>query len=191
MLPSCQGFIIMSTVKLAPAHHRAQFLGDQLRITIPSRTHWLQLPGLCVWLVVWFAFGRHAFLAAGSIHLLASIFSMIWFVIGFLPLSAVIWQLAGQELLEVSPYSLNIRRQLFGWGWTKAYVASDVHELRVSPRPYLSDGRRQQLQTIWNLSGPLTFDYGAKTIRFGDGLDEAEAKQIIKLIQQHYPKSFN
>jgi hypothetical protein len=178
----------MSTIKLAPAHHRAEFLGDHLVITIPSRLHWLQLPGLCLWLVLWFVLGTQPLMAVGVIHPFAAILSLFWFAIGFLPLSAVMWQLAGKELLEVSSYSLNIRRQMFGWGWTKAYIASDVEALRVSPRPYPVDGRRHQLKNIWNLSGPLTFDYGAKTYHLGDGVDEAEAKQIVKIILQHFPQ---
>ena len=38
---------------------------------------------------------------------------------------------------------------------------------------------------ILGLAGTIAFDYGAKTFRFGDGLDEAEGRQIIKKIQAH------
>ncbi len=35
--------------------------------------------------------------------------------------------------------------------------------------------------------GQLAFDYGAKTVRFGIGLDEAEAKQILNDIEIQSP----
>jgi len=41
---------------------------------------------------------------------------------------------------------------------------------------------------LWGLTGGhIAFDYGAKTYRFGAGVDEAEAKQIVKQIVDRYP----
>ena len=37
-------------------------------------------------------------------------------------------------------------------------------------------------------SGPLAFDYGAKTIRFGSGVDEAEARVILASIRTRFPE---
>jgi hypothetical protein len=39
--------------------------------------------------------------------------------------------------------------------------------------------------------GSIAFDYGARTFRFGSGVDEAEAKQILAEIQQKYPQYKN
>jgi hypothetical protein len=36
--------------------------------------------------------------------------------------------------------------------------------------------------------GAVAFDYGAATFRFGAGIDEAEAKQIVAEIQQKFPQ---
>ncbi len=42
---------------------------------------------------------------------------------------------------------------------------------------------------FWGVGqGIITFDYGAKTFRFGSGLDEAEAKMILSEITQRYPQ---
>jgi hypothetical protein len=35
--------------------------------------------------------------------------------------------------------------------------------------------------------GTIAFDYGAKTFRFGGGLDEAEASHLIELLKSRYP----
>ena len=40
---------------------------------------------------------------------------------------------------------------------------------------------------MWGLNltrGWLAFDYGAKTIKFARGLEEAEAKQLLKAIEE-------
>ena len=40
---------------------------------------------------------------------------------------------------------------------------------------------------LWGVGGGvLAFDYGARTYRFGAGLDEAEAKQVVIAIKQRY-----
>ncbi len=41
---------------------------------------------------------------------------------------------------------------------------------------------------LGNSVGTLAFDYGAKTFRFGAGIDEAEAKQIVAEIQNKFPQ---
>ena len=44
------------------------------------------------------------------------------------------------------------------------------------------------MNTVWGKGeGVIAFDYGAKTFRFGSGLDEAEAKMILIEIAQRYP----
>ena len=35
----------------------------------------------------------------------------------------------------------------------------------------------------------IAFDYGAKTVRFGFEIDEAEAKQIVSVLQESLSKS--
>lgn len=178
----------MSTITPSPFRHRAEFLGDHLLITMPSRAYWWRLPLLCIWLVIWYGIGFSFFLPGRMAHPIELIWTLFWFTAGFFTLFDVVWQCAGKELLEASPYSLNIRRQIFGLGWTRAFVAADVHDLRVSPQPLPRYGRGYHVQTPWRWLGPLAFDYGAKTYRFGAGIDEAEAKHIVKLIQSHFPK---
>ncbi len=39
--------------------------------------------------------------------------------------------------------------------------------------------------------GLIAFDYGARTFRIGSGVDEAEAKQVILIIQQRFPQYRN
>jgi hypothetical protein len=43
----------------------------------------------------------------------------------------------------------------------------------------------QPISRLLGFSGTISFDYGAKAFQFGNELDEAEARQIIKKIQDH------
>lgn len=45
------------------------------------------------------------------------------------------------------------------------------------------------ISLLWGTweKGFIAFDYGAKTYRFGESLDEAEARQIVALIHQRFP----
>lgn len=185
----------MSTIQPFSARHQTDFVGDRLRIRIPSRKHWFQTPFLMVWLVFWF-FGWVA--AASSLFMNpfgADLFLMIWLtgwsIGGGFAMTTLLWLLLGEERLDISYDLFCVKRQILGIGLTKSYELLHIKDLRVTSHPassFWNSRRNNNLTTVWKMDGPITFDYGAKTIRFGDGVDEAEAKQIVKLIQQYFPK---
>jgi len=83
--------------------------------------------------------------------------------------------LAGRDTLTVSGDYFVVRKQVFGLGWAKQYLRSQIRDLRFQPE--LRQGRAHQ-------NSRIAFDYGAKTITFADGLDEAEAYQILSTIRE-------
>ncbi|MCP4357431.1 MAG: hypothetical protein GY796_05365 [Chloroflexi bacterium] len=189
----------MTTITPPTARHKAEFFGDSLSINIPSRKHWFQIPFLAIWLLFW-AGGwlavttsiLHSPFEAGGFML---VWLAAWTVGGVYTMSSLLWMLVGVERIEISPDIFQVQRQVLGLGSTKTFATLDVYALRVTSTRSSSNfwgsyGRRRQLNTIWHFDGPITFDYGAKTYRIGEGVDEAEAKQIVKLIQQHFPLFF-
>lgn len=106
------------------------------------------------------------------------------------------WQVSGREIVEVSTQGITIRRVALGLGPSKEYSANTIKELRASPS---NINLNRLTQRNYNYSypwhendiGTLAFDYGARTFRFGGGVDEAEAKQIVAEIQQKYPQYKN
>jgi len=78
--------------------------------------------------------------------------------------------IGGTDVVLVDPQNLVIRREVFGVGRGKQYLLSEVRNLR-----FQSSAGRQ--------SSKVAFDYGAKTINFGDGVEGGEANQLIALIQ--------
>jgi hypothetical protein len=101
-----------------------------------------------------------------------------WTVGGAFVLLSVLWMLAGRERAIFTGDAVTLRREVFGVGLSTMYQPSAVRDLRVIDiaLPFaLSFGR----DTFGLSSGPIAFDYGAKTIRFAAGVDSAEAKQLV------------
>ena len=62
-------------------------------------------------------------------------------------------------------------------GISKRYSLPEIRDFRF--RPETGSGKSRQNSCI-------AFDYGAKTITLGDGLDESEANQLIRMIIARY-----
>ena len=96
--------------------------------------------------------------------------------------TVVLWNLFGKEILSIATSTLSVKKNLFGLQLGRTYDRSQVSDVRVSPEPappFWEKGFRQS-----GLSGGvIAFDYGAKTIRCGVGIDEAEAKQILEYLR--------
>ena len=201
----------MSIVNPPSGRHEVSYLSDSLEIIIPSRKQWFQVAYLGFWLVGW-SFGEiivGGMLLSGLVGLLlgdsamlagdgdaassgVSLFMLAWFcawtIGGAFAWYGFLWQLAGKEIVRVSPRSILIGRQIFGIKRIREYLAEYIKALRISPPEY-SPFSWSKSSRAWGLSGGLlAFDYGANTVRFGSGVDEAEAKQILATIQERFPQ---
>jgi hypothetical protein len=184
----------MSVIQPASARHQADFLGGQFVIVIPSRKQWLQIPFFAIWLVFWFVGWTSAaselFMYPSGPDGFLAIWLIGWTAAGIYAASTLFWMLFGQDRVEITPDSLHVRRQIAGIGHTKSFDLMAISDLRVVQYPAVRSSwhnNRNNVSTVWKLDGPITFDYGAKTYHFGDGVDEAEAKQIVTRIQQQFP----
>ena len=75
---------------------------------------------------------------------------------------------------------------LFGLPLRKEYDLQHVRNLRVVPFDASIWSGRDSFGGM--RGGPLAFDYGAKTVRFGTGIDEAEARMILDSIRTRFPE---
>jgi hypothetical protein len=177
---------------------RAKFEeGSSLRIVLPPRRHALLILFLCVWMGGWFFGERSAIqqLTAAK-DPTADGFLMFWLagwtLGGAFVIFMILWMTMGREVLELRSDVLLHRLAILGMGRSRAYALEQVRALRlgaVAPGLFDLSRRRTSVSNAmaaWGLAGgPIVFDYGAKTIRCGAALDEAEAKQIIeRLIQR-------
>jgi len=150
-----------------------------LQISVPMKRSWFVILFLVFWLGMWQMGWRDT--AKQLSRNPAQPFLLFWIAGWTLGgIWAVAWclrMLAGQDLVTVKEDTFGIRKQVLTLGWTKQYLRPQMRDLRF--RPEFRKGRGHQASCI-------AFDYGAKTITFADGLDEAEANQIIATIQQRY-----
>ena len=192
--------------------HTVQDDGAALRISIPSRKNTFFLIFTGFWLVCWAA-GEifvGGMVIAGIINLLFDtpviagvdgislagggcfilIWLLFWTVGGGFMLYGFLWQLVGREVVTVSYEGITTQRAVFRFGRKKEYLAAHIKDLRVSPwsLPTSMFGWNR-MGYMWGMSGGmLAFDYGAQTFRFGAGVDEAEAKQILDKITGRFPQ---
>lgn len=171
--------------------HTLEDRGNRLRIIIPARKQWYILIFHPIWLVAWTVAGITA-IQAISKHF--DLFLLVWLVLWamgwcFAALT-VLWMAVGKEIIEISGGSMIRRLHIFSFSYAREYLASHIQDLRVLPTtntPFGIWGARRQNVFIFN-EGMLAFDYGAKTIHFAGGIDEAEGKQILAEILQRFPQ---
>jgi hypothetical protein len=157
-----------------------------MRSTVSDREGWLciSIPvhqfGFAIfigcWLVLWTYGGTQIF---RQLVEKPNLFEAVWicFWIVSLPYAtyALLRTLGGRDVILVDQHRVVIRREIFGLAFGKEYTASEMQKLRFQPET--GSGRSHR-------SSRIAFDYGAKTITFGDRLDESEANQLISLIGQ-------
>jgi len=81
---------------------------------------------------------------------------------------------------------LAIKRDLFGTGRARQYDLAHVKHLRVVTPSFNPFDFSSALQ-FWGIGGGLiAFDYGAKTFRFGAGVEEAEAQGIVTRLKSRH-----
>lgn len=98
-------------------------------------------------------------------------------------------QLFGQEKITIASNKFLLHSPRFGfWASTEEYEAQEVRNIRVAS-PSISPFNITPSQFRYMSQQPtIAFDYGAKTFRFGGGLEEAEAKYIVAEIVNRFPQ---
>jgi hypothetical protein len=82
--------------------------------------------------------------------------------------------LGGRDIFQTTNGTAEIRREIFGLGLsTKQYSLEQIRNLRYQP----DMSSRESLRP-----GGIAFDYGSRTVFFGDGANESEANQLIEMI---------
>jgi len=179
------------------ARHRVEDTGDKLSIFIPSLKQWFQILTLGLWLIA-FACGGLTGISSdfavlfsrglGGVKLSTFAWLGLWALVMGVGLFTLLWQITGEETIEITSQSIALKRTILGiMFFSKEYAAEYIQDLGVSIVSSDTDifgwSKRENL---WGIGrGLLAFDYGAETVRFGSEVEEAEAKQILALIQGH------
>ena len=167
--------------------------GTQIRI--PKERNWFIICFMGFWLLAWsagivFSTGIGlgiAFSGDASGGVPTLIFSGIGIVAGLFVVRAFIWLLIGEEVITLEAGSLSIKNKGDFFSKIKTYDLNEVKKVRIQEIeiPNWGFGQSTSVQTInTNTTGTIRFDYGMKTIKFGDKLHEAEARKILDHLKE-------
>jgi hypothetical protein len=167
---------------------------DGLQVTLPLKRSWYAILFMMVWLCGW-AFGEVMVVSqlAHPSEKTPGLFLLIWLtgwtIGGIYAIGTLLWQLGGRELLTVNYSTMAHRVEIFGLGRTRTYSGDTIRGLRATAPPADESGNYQHLKPPFFGPGigQLAFDYGASTIRLGAGLEEAEAKMLVKVLAERLP----
>ncbi|HEY6141546.1 MAG TPA: hypothetical protein VI670_27625 [Thermoanaerobaculia bacterium] len=137
---------------------------------------------LAAWIVLW-CYGGGTTIGGLLDPEKRDLFAMVglvpWALGLCLALYSVFWQTVGMEIVTLSPTTLKIKNDIAGLGRTREYDVQSLRNLRVSPLGW-SERRRSMNPGI------IAFDYGSATVRFGGGVDEAEAASIVAHLKSRH-----
>jgi hypothetical protein len=175
----------MPSTLLQPAKPRAQIVDEVsgLRVTIPAPRNWFLVFFLPVWLAGWVvgevAVGGKLFTdpPSGGEGFFLVVWLAFWSIGGVLFTFFWLWNLAGKEIVNLDQEALTIRYGLGIVGWPRHFDRREVRDLRLAQS--VSMDFRSSFGWWLGGNGTVAFDYGARTYRFGRGIDEAEAKQVV------------
>ena len=125
------------------------------------------------------------FSVLGGTGLFALAWLGIWAAFSTLAIYSWLWQVTGKEVIQVSRQSIVIDQVVLGFSRSKEYLAKYIRNLRVSPLQMSPWGWPNTFLRL--PGGMLAFDAGPKTFHFAEGVDEAEAKQIVAMIKARFP----
>lgn len=160
---------------------------DKVEIVIPGKKNYFILLFFSFWLIGWF-FGETSVASTmgtdGAPDMFLYVWLAGWTIGGIFAVSTILFMLLGKETIEAGQGAISIRNQALFFLPPKVYDLNEVKHIRAAEEFSMYNGfqfgRRQQRGVFSNFnSGTVKFDYGLKTIKFGNDLDEAEARYII------------
>lgn len=161
--------------------------GMGLRITIPAApsfqgTTWLVL-SLFAWaggevFVLWHLFDESPDPHFGNFFMV--IWLALWTLGGIRMIDGLLWNLAGEEVIDLSSTALKRRKRLPVFRRSREYAVANISGLRpatLTDQP--SPSKRQNMSSLSFKDGTIAFDYGRDTHLLATGLDEADARYVI------------
>jgi hypothetical protein len=116
-----------------------------------------------------------------SFSLLSAVFLLFWTIGGASILVVLFWNLAGREIITLVPGALRLERKVLGIGWTRTITFIELPPMTIDHEPS---------RTTWMGSWPddygafmrgwIAFQHEGSLMRFGMGIDEAEANYVIE-----------
>ena len=164
---------------------------NQIIITIPAPKSIPAAIFLGIWLCAWaggevMAIGMGVF-AGGVISGFMLVWLAGWTFGGFFAFRAFVWIVSGKEIITVGQGELTVKKKNLLFYKPKTYSLNDAKKFRVRDDAANLGyyGRQNNVGGLTN-TGTIKFDYGMKTIKFGTGVDEAEASYLLQKLKDKH-----
>lgn len=161
---------------------RVQYDGDGLHISIPSKKSIFSIAFLTFWLAMWFIgeITVASRLLYGGIDSFHAVWITLWTIGGLRAILTLLWMVFGKEVIWSDETYLTIEKRILFFKFKKRYELDGIKDMRVVEVDN-SVKRSRRGYTYNGLSSEkIHFDYGMKTIKFGNNIDAAEAKYLVK-----------
>jgi hypothetical protein len=107
-----------------------------------------------------------------------------WTVAGIYALATVLWQLAGEVVLEVRQGVFRHRFSIGPLSAGSAYQIDRIHNLRASAAA--NDGVTWRRNTMAQLGrGVILFEYGERAVTIRPDLEPSEANNVVNMLNRH------
>lgn len=143
--------------------------GNDLNIIIPTKKRIFITLFMVVWLGGWFMGECFAIRALfngvpGGVNLFLLFWLCGWTLGGIYIIFAILWTLAGKEIITISRGMLRVERKIFGLGTDREYLISEIKNFRVIEEDMFSRNRHGSMR-FWGMGGNINFDYGMKAVK--------------------------
>lgn len=161
--------------------------GDVITI-YPKPAGW-QIVALSLWAIIWTMAGVLAFVgglkeSSGDERLFLLVFMSFWAYFLFYAVRSIIWLRSGAEYLRLGAERLDYKRSWNGYGKVKSFDLQTIKNLGLvnyNDKPFA----KSYNETFWTIGGEMIgFEYIGSKVVFGFKLTDAQAKDIVKRINQ-------
>lgn len=159
---------------------------DHLEIIIPVKIKWILIIASGIFLFVWWFMGGWELIQTMIHQSYDSLIDKIWLLwIGIIiitSLNSLWWILAGKEIVEAGHGIISIKRQGDLFAPIKTYDLSEAKYFRSEENKSIGHWNFGRYQ--FNIfTKTICFEYGSKTIKFGENLSEIEGSYILKVLR--------
>jgi hypothetical protein len=161
-----------------------------VRAVVRVRRNWGVGAFLAIWLCGW-SVGEVAVvrqLATRSLHgpglAFLGLWLAAWTIGGALALVQLLWTFAGREEIELGPRSLAVRTVAGPLRRTRAYDLAAVQNPREDVSMAGAMLRSFQLSHPAASHGAIVFDYGARSVRIGSGLEGEDVEKVLGMLRE-------
>ncbi|MGE8380045.1 MAG: hypothetical protein ACN6PN_16885 [Sphingobacterium sp.] len=163
-------------------------------IIVPAKKHLPIIIIFILWLVGWIlsivSFGPTLgdfYDNTGGLSF-EGIFIIVWLIFwiagGLFVMKTLMWYLIGKEIITIDREQITIARQNDILFRQKIYDLQEAKRFNIEEEHFEFNfwGRRNDLAVFRN-RGTIRFEYGFKTIKFANDMDQAEANHILETLR--------